>query len=228
METISPALGHLLGSNNTALQEFQFGNSALTEETLQPIVQGLIANSKITKLEWWRVDLEGEASTGLFDSMLRQKSSLISLDMDFGKLGWWPGLLEAVADSKLKFLRLASLNGRQLEALSNIIPELQLTELEFQTDVGVDEEGAAKQGLLAALEENYSLLEVTGTNANGDDLFNDDDKATMEVIFDRNQRLAGWVENPDTVPRDSCREALKIAANAGEWTLVRDLLVRSF
>ena len=74
--------------------------------------------------------------------------------------------------------------------------------------------GRWKQALRQAVQNNFTLqcVEFNGRR---------DDDATMEFCLTRNTRLAGWVENPATVPKHLWKEATTLATKAGPETLYR-------
>ena len=57
--------------------------------------------------------------------------------------------------------------------------------------------------------------------------FTDDEENLLQLYFDRNERLAQWVDNPMTVPRLLWPEAIELALEAGEDTLFQSLLALS-
>ena len=82
-----------------------------------------------------------------------------------------------------------------------------------------------KHRLMTALESNYSLQSVDGSTRQNrwsavTLLFDENDKHRLQLFADRNDRLAKWIENPNTIERNLWPDYLNLAEEAGPDTLL--------
>ena len=73
----------------------------------------------------------------------------------------------------------------------------------------------AKQLLLQAVKNNFSLRSVQGDRG-GRSIFDDDDETRLVFYADRNERLDQWVDNPETVEPKSVARGLEVGGKG--WT----------
>ena len=135
-------------------------------------------------------------------------------------------LLRAVEKSKLNHFGIGHIQYvQELRVLADSIPLMRIKELQVVISSGYYNNSAnAKQALIMAVKNNFSLRSVEA-RLHGNDLFdNDTDKKTLAFCADRNERLDQWVDNPDKVDdRKVWPEALKLAEKAGPDSLFRGL-----
>ena len=169
----------------------------------------------------------------IISSLSQQDSPLRNLVIEDSMLGntfpniQFENLLRSVEKSRLERFTIGQiLSHHQLQTLTQHIPSLRIKELEVQFATYFDRE-TAKEGILQALQSNFSLRSVTGIFVGGwpeTDLFdNDHDKKRLEFYANRNERLDQWVDNPVTVNQKVWPEALTLAENAGPGFLFRGL-----
>ena len=131
---------------------------------------------------------------------------------------------QAVAVSKLDSFSVGMIESEQhFTALTDAIPSMKIRELHIQFGGYNDLDHRRKQTLREAFKDNYSLQSVKYRFGDDDnDPFDssvDDDK--LKFYLERNIRLAQWVENPATVPKQLWKEATTLATKAGPETLFR-------
>lgn len=122
-------------------------------------------------------------------------------------------LLEAVETSKLEEFSIGvGDTWPYFEVLMVYLPDLPIKKFTFGHGP------VPKQDMMQLLKHNLSLQLASISN------FDDDDNDTLQPYLDRNKRLAGWIENPASVPRHLWPEALKLAMVAGKNALFQSLL----
>jgi len=161
--------------------------------------------------------------------LLQPISMLRSLEfMHFELNALFPGptfgaLLRAVGRSGLECFKTGHIRTEeQFQSLLSNIPVMKIRKLEFDLDLLVRDGENRKQALLQAVKQNFSLRSLNAT-FDGHPFFTDDDNLRFQFYFDRNERLAQWVANRDTIPCLLWPEAVGLAMEAGEDTLYRSL-----
>ena len=167
-------------------------------------------------------------------ALLRPRSSLRSLNILEDSLALeipdLRALLQAVSESKLDRFSLGVINSRvQVNAITSAIPSMRVQhiDLHFGIDSNLEQE-AQKEELLQALEQNYNVQSVTGTQRTTRlshlNLFDEDpDRNRVANITDRNTCVAEFAGKPDTVNRAVWPELLSLAEKAGPDTLFRSV-----
>ena len=159
--------------------------------------------------------------------LLQPNSPLPNLELQLFNLDTlFPGptfgaLLRAVGRSGLERFSIGEIcSDEQFHTLLSSLPAMKIQELEFGLTYQVRQE-ANRQDVLHGVKQNFSLrsLKVRFDST----FFSDDEKALLEFYFDRNERLAEWVANPDTIPRLLWPDTLGLALEAGEDSLYRSL-----
>jgi len=111
------------------------------------------------------------------------------------------------------------------DALFEGLPSFKITHLELQ--LLPDQ----KEGLLRTHKNNYIFQSFHCTFNLRDsfalDIFDEADKALLEIYLNRNRRLAQWTKNPKLVPRELWSYALNLAVKAGINPLFQSLLALS-
>ena len=155
------------------------------------------------------------------DSLLRcfEFQSDRSLQSDFPRIQF-KNLLQAIQKSKLlERFEIGTIrsdaSSQQLQALTQSIPLMHIRELQvfFQGQTL-----HARQNLLLAIKNNFSLRSVEARN-----VFNDNDKQTLAFYANRNESLDQWVDHPETVEQKVWPDALGLAERAGPNALFRGL-----
>jgi len=228
VDEVSTALQYLV-ERNTTIHAIEMMGWHFSETWFRPLAQSIIQSGSVSKLSFTSCSFTDAVSRQLFESIIQTKSNLHSLTLVVGSQMFpniltFRAFLDAVSKSKLVRLHVRSIEGwLQFEALTICIPAMKVQDLVLAFfHVGHN----AKQELLQAIKRNFSLRSLEAKFYHRD-AFDDNDKERLNFFFNRNERLAQWVENPSTVPRHLWPEALKLAMEAGKDTLFRSLLVLS-
>ena len=143
-------------------------------------------------------------------------------------------LLRAIGKSKLERFKIGSIQTHQhFQILTQSIPSMKLKELMIQWSSNSDRLRNAKEELLQAVKNNFTLLSVKAmTTTNTRDVFDDNDKQTLAFYANRNESLDQWVDNPELVEQQKLwPEALGLAERAGPEALfcgLRSVLERDY
>ena len=168
------------------------------------------------------------ACTGIISTLLRPDSPLRSFELKDHTLGYasrnseFQNLLRAVEKSKLERFVIGDIESHEpLRTLTESIPRMHVKELQVVFDSDFDAENA-KQLLLQAVKNNFSLRSVQG-DRDGGSIFDDDDETRLTFFAGRNEHLDQWVDSPETVEQKVWPEALNLAEKAGPDSLFRGL-----
>jgi len=175
------------------------------------------------------------------EGLVRCNSTLRCLDFEVGRMYWpevpipLPGfqslLVAASRNFKLQRLRIGCPpipDDPHVNAILEAVPSLKATDLAlvFRMQPRPDH----KEGLLRALENNYIFQSIdcgVFLPSSREDLFDEADRAQLEIYLNRNRRLAEWVKNPKLVPQELWSYALDLALKAGINPLFQSLLALS-
>ena len=172
---------------------------------------------------------EGQVHDAIISTLSRSDSSLRTLEFECGAssaghftVGQLQNLFRAVEKSKLERFKIGQIYSyKQLQSLRQSIPSMRIKELKIVFHSQIEEENA-KEGLLEAVKDNFSLQALIGIQSERD-IFDDEEKARLVFYADRNQRLDQWVDNPESVEGKVWPDSLALAEKAGPSSLFRGL-----
>jgi len=182
------------------------------------------------RLQYCTFDRRGLVQEMVTPTLLRPDSPLRIFELHVPGLnyalpnGKFQSLLRAIERSKLERCAIGCINSQQLlRTLTDSIPLMRVKELKVVIASGCGR-GNAKQNLMVAVKNNYSLRSVDVSRPGARDLFEgDDDKTRLVFYTDRNKCLDQWANKPETVDPKVWPEALYLAEKAGPDSLFRGL-----
>jgi hypothetical protein len=135
-----------------------------------------------------------------------------------------PQVLEAASKVELHHIFFRRIQSEAVfREIVTIIPKFRMQNLDIGCEVAGWNVTALKQQLKAAVKKNFCLRKVRCDSNLATDFLNYFDRLRVQFCMQRNSKLADWVENPSTIPKELWPYALKLAVEAGHEPLFRSL-----